>query len=95
MNLDLDEDIPNTGHGLVPPTPDTIPGRLLAVEVRSFNNSRAIARLEGIAVKLTLTIISASLGVILTVIGAALYVGGRFQAVSELDRRVSRIEDQR
>lgn len=93
--MEMDDDMPNTGVGLVPPTASTIPGRLLAVEVRSFNNARAIARLEGVAMKLTLTIVAASLGVILTIISAAVYVGGRFQAVSELDRRVSRIEDRR
>jgi hypothetical protein len=85
------DDIPNT-HGLTPPTPSTIPGRLLAVEVRTHQNSRDIAGIKNVASRLVLAIIGASLTVTITVVSAAIYVGGQFRAVAELDRRVVHLE---
>lgn len=87
------DDLPSTGHGLQPPTAETMPGRLLAVEVRAHNNAKRIVAMETLIGRFTLAVVGASLGVMVTVIGAAVYVGGRFQAVTDLDRRIGHLED--
>jgi uncharacterized membrane protein HdeD (DUF308 family) len=87
------DDLPSTGHGLQPPTQETMPGRLLAVEVRAHNNAKRITAMESLLGRFTLAVVAASLGVMVTVIGAAVYVGGRFQAVTDLDRRIAHLED--
>jgi hypothetical protein len=87
------DDIPDTAHGIQPATTEQMPGRLLATEIRAYHNSRALARLDGRLEKLFWMILAGSFGVMVTVIGAALYVGGRFAAIENLDRRVLRLED--
>lgn len=92
MGDDFD-DIPATGAGLMPPTAAQLPGRLLAVEVKQQRIIELVRAQRRMALWLVGTVVGGSLGVMLTVIGAAIYVGGRFQAIVELDRRVTRIED--
>jgi hypothetical protein len=88
------DDLPSTGGvGLVPPTAAQMPGRVLALEVRQKRIIDGLASGKSIVRGLVIAVVTGSLGVMVTVIGAAVYVGGRFQAVTDLDRRVSRIED--
>ena len=87
------DDLPNTGVGLVPPSAAQVPGRLLAVEVRQQRILAETAAWRSLTRTLVIAVVGASLGVMTTVIGAAVYIGGRLQAVADLDRRVSRIED--
>lgn len=87
------DDLPNTGVGLVPPSAAQVPGRLLAVEVRQQRLLIEMGAWRSLTKALVIAVVSASLGVMATVIGAAVYIGGRLQAVADLDRRVSRMED--
>ena len=89
------DDLPETGRGLQPPTTSEVPGRLLALEIRTYNNAKALSRLEARLERLFWVILGGSFAVMVTVITAALYVGGRFAAIENLDRRVSRMEDAR
>jgi hypothetical protein len=89
------DDIPDTGVGIVPPSAEHVPGRLLANEIRAYHNSKALQRLDSRLERLFWMILAGSFGVMITVIGAAIYVGGRFQAIENLDRRVTRLEDGR
>ncbi len=79
----------------MPPTHETMPGRLLAVEVRVHNNAHRLARLEDTLSRMLWAVVGGSVAVMVTVITAAIYVGGRFQAVTDLDRRMTRVEDRR
>lgn len=75
------------------PTQETIPGRLLSVEVRAHNTAKKMAMMESLLWKLVFTIVAASFGVIATVISAAVYIGGQLQSVADLDRRVATLEN--
>lgn len=97
--MDSFDDIPPTGGGLIPPTLQQIPGRLLAVELRVQDTAQKLRvvdarvdRYDGQLERLFWVVLCGSLGVMVTVTTAALYVGGRFQAVTDLDRRVGRME---
>lgn len=87
------DDIPDTGVGLQPASPEHVPGRLLAAEIRTYHNGKALGRLESRLERLFWVILGGSFAVMVTVISAAIYVGGRFAAIENLDRRVSRLED--
>lgn len=77
------------------PTSAQVPARVLTLELRVSEQQRAIDRIEAVASRLFWVVLGGSLSVALTVASAALYVGARFEAVAQLDRRVARIEDAR
>jgi len=86
------EDIPDTGSGTA--------GRVLATEIKQIQLSRSVTqlehrldRLETRLERLFWVVLAGSLSVAISVIGSAIYVGGQFQAIRDLDRRVTRIED--
>lgn len=91
MAVDMDE-IPDTGTG--------IGGRMLATEIKLAQMMREQKaaevrheRLEGRLERLFWVVLVGSFGVMVSVISAAIYVGGRFQAVEDIERRLTRIED--
>lgn len=86
------DDIPDTGSG--------IGGRVLATEIKLaqlMRDQKAVEqrheRLESRIERLFWVVLGGSFAVMVSVISAAIYVGGRFQAVEDIERRVTRIED--
>lgn len=88
------DDIPDTGTGIT--------GRLLATEIRVASLAKdqkstddKLSRYDTRLERLFWVILGGSFAVMVTVISAALYVGGRLNAIENLDRRVTRLEDSR
>lgn len=86
------DDIPDTGTG--------VHGRLLATEIRVAGLTRdqkqleeKLSRYDSRLERLFWVVLAGSLGVMTTVVGGAIYIGGQFQTIRDLDRRVTRIED--
>jgi ribosomal protein S8 len=79
----------------MPPTTAQVSTRLLTIEIEHRQLREEVDAMKTLARSILFAIISASVGVMVTIVAAAIYVGGRLHAVEDLDRRVTRIEDRR
>jgi hypothetical protein len=89
-HLDLDDDI---SHAPRTPEPHEIPALVRELVRVTGQHGRALRAMRRLVWGVVLAVIAGSLGVVVTVAAAALWLGGRMERLEALTERVSRLED--
>lgn len=88
--LDLDDDL---SHVPRTPEPREIPTLVRELVRITSAHGRALRAMRRLVWGVVLAVLVGSLGVVVTVAGAALWLGGRMERLEALTERVSRLED--
>lgn len=87
---------PTNGSGMPPPLGVRVchshAERLLTLEIHTGNATKQLEGMQASLSRVLFAILGASVAVTMSVLSAAVYIGGQLHAVTELERRVTHLE---